>query len=154
MAARKKTAAKKATKKKTTKRKATKKATPPKDETLGELADSLWELRHDRLELQRRAEEMKQGEAELSEKILALLKDLGLKKATGTKATVSASVRTVVDVQDWDKVYAYIKKNNRFDLLQKRPSVMAFNEVWDNGKSIPGTEPLPTPILSLRKGSS
>ncbi len=47
---------------------------------------------------------------------------------------------TVPQAADWEEFYEYIKENNYFHLLQKRPTTLACQELWSQGKVIPGIE--------------
>lgn len=47
---------------------------------------------------------------------------------------------TVPSVKDWDAFYAWIKKNNAFWMLERRPSVTGYRDTLAAGKTIPGVE--------------
>jgi hypothetical protein len=47
---------------------------------------------------------------------------------------------TVPAVKDWDKLYAWIKRNNAFWMLERRPSVTGYRDVLSSGKTVPGVE--------------
>lgn len=47
---------------------------------------------------------------------------------------------TVPSVKDWDAFYAWIKKNNAFWMLERRPSVTGYRDTLAAGKAIPGVE--------------
>lgn len=55
-------------------------------------------------------------------------------------------------VQEWDKFYAYILKNEDFSLLERRPAAKAITERWDDNQVVPGVEKFP--IYSLNKTRS
>ena len=55
-------------------------------------------------------------------------------------------------VQEWDKFYAYILKEEDFSLLERRPAAKAIAERWDDNQVIPGVEKFP--IFSLSKTRS
>jgi hypothetical protein len=46
-------------------------------------------------------------------------------------------------VEDWPKLYAYIKKTGDFSLLEKRIGKAAVKEQWENGKKLPGVGSFP-----------
>lgn len=54
---------------------------------------------------------------------------------------VSKEIAVVPQVEDWDKFYAWIRRGNRFYMLERRPTVTGCRELWDNGKQIPGVAP-------------
>ena len=47
---------------------------------------------------------------------------------------------TVPSVKDWDAFYAWIKRNNAFWMLERRPSVTGYRDTLAAGKAIPGVE--------------
>lgn len=60
--------------------------------------------------------------------------------ALGKTAMVTIERATYPSVPDWPTFYAYIKKHDAWDLLQKRPAIVAFRDRWANKEVIPGTE--------------
>lgn len=54
---------------------------------------------------------------------------------------VRLSYSTVPNVKDWDAFYAYIKKNNAWYMLERRPSVTGYRDTLEAGKAVPGVEP-------------
>lgn len=120
---------------------------------LGQLIDSYYEARQERLDKERFIKELKEKEQNLKFEIMDVLRDSGLKKATGAVATASIRSTTVPAVDDWDQVYAYITQNDRFDLLHKRISTTAWRELHDDGIEVPGITALEDEDLSLTKAS-
>ena len=77
----------------------------------------------------------------LDESLIVYLKDseeerVEIKAGVGVRLTSS----TVPTVKDWDAFYAWIKKNNAFFMLERRPSVTGYRDVLASGKAIPGVE--------------
>mgnify|MGYP001824856248 CR=1 FL=1 len=58
---------------------------------------------------------------------------------------------THATVKDWPKFYGYVKRNNAWDMLQKRVNDGAYRERLDNGKNVPGVEPFSKISISLTK---
>lgn len=56
----------------------------------------------------------------------------------GHAARVQVTESVIPTVDDWEKVYAYIKKNNAFELLGRSLKRDAVVERWDAKKQIPG----------------
>ena len=69
----------------------------------------------------------------------------------GRSAKCVVKTDTVPTATDWDAVYRYIKKNNRFDLIQRRLSTEAIREIWDAGKDVPGVGKFTAVKLSITK---
>lgn len=106
--------------------------------TLGACADLLYTTRKDRLELQKQVDDLKKQEGELKEHII---QNLPKSSATGVSGKVANAKVTKTDkptVEDWDKIYKYIKKNNAFELMQRRLNTKSVEERWEDGKKIPG----------------
>jgi hypothetical protein len=120
---------------------------------LGSAIDALYALREMRLGYERKAKELKAAETEARNAILATLEASGLQKASGQTATCGIRTSTIPIVTDWDEVFTYIKEHDRFDLVQKRISVLAWRETYENEGLIPGTEAVEDVDISLTKSS-
>jgi hypothetical protein len=120
---------------------------------LGSAIDALYNLREMRLGYERKAKELKQQETEARNAILATLEASGLQKASGQQATCGIKTSIIPLVTDWDDIFTYIKDHDRFDLIQKRISVLAWRETYENEGLIPGTEAVEDVDISLTKSS-
>lgn len=131
----------------------------PKDPTslksMSLVADELYTTQQDRYALNKAVEALGKKESLLREHLIDNLK----KDSTGIAgriARASIKMKTVVQVEEWPKVYEYILKHARKDsgawsLLQKRIGEGAVKEIWESGKTIPGVKPLDVPTVSLNK---
>ena len=100
-------------------------------------------------------------ETQLKERIIAELPKSQASGVAGKLARVqldSKPVPRVVtqdeagnEVAGWSQVYEYIRRNKRFDLLQRRLSEGAVKEMWDEGKEIPGIEKFTIVTVSCTK---
>jgi hypothetical protein len=120
---------------------------------LGQLIDLLYQTRQERLELTKKVDELKAEEAATREKLLDMLKAVGLQKASGNFATVGVKTTTVPLVTEWELVHEYIRREDRFDLLQKRLSAPAWRELFEQGIVVPGTHDVVETDLSLTKST-
>lgn len=124
--------------------------------TIGSTIDAMWALR----EKKRKADLIVKGiEEEIAAQEIVVFDRLekeGLKKADGTKASVSIGEATVASVTDWDALWPYIAKNKYFHLVQKRISDPAWRELMEKnkGKGVPGTEAFTKRKLNLRSLTS
>ena len=124
--------------------------------TIGSVIDDMWALR----EKKRKADLVVKGiEEEIAAQetiVFDRLEKEGLKKADGTKASVSIGEATVASVTDWDALLAYAAKNKYFHLFQKRVSDPAWRELMEKnkGKGVPGTEAFTKRKLNLRSLTS
>lgn len=118
--------------------------------TIGACADELFEIKTLRLQLQRVVDALSTDETTLKNHIINTLPktDTG---AAGKLARVSVETKTVPQVANWDKLYAYIKKTGSFDLLHKRLSDKAVTERWESKRIVPGVEEFQLTTVSLNK---
>lgn len=63
-----------------------------------------------------------------------------LNGAKGSVGIAERKSQVVYNGKDWDAIYAYIKKNNAFELLHKRLTAAAVEERAEAGKPVPGVE--------------
>lgn len=125
------------------------KFTMPK--TLAACADLLYVTRQDRLAIQKLVDELETRETALKEEIIA---KLPVSHATGIAGKVARATivpKTIPRAVDWEKIYAYIKKTDSFDLMQRRLADGAVNERWEHEIEIPGVERLNVKTVSLNK---
>ena len=120
---------------------------------LGAAIDRLYSNREQRLSLERTIKDLKSDELALRQEILACLEESGLSKASGGLATAGRKITTIPIVTDWDSVYGYIKDHDRFDLVQKRISVLAWRDLHNDGVNVPGTEAVEDIDITLTKAS-
>jgi len=121
--------------------------------TLGEAIDHLYTVRAERLALAKKVKEKQVDEAKAKLDVLKKLGEMGLEKASGKLATAGILTDDVPFIKDWDAIYAYIKENDRFDLIQKRIGVVAWRELYQDGILVPGTEAAVDTDLSLTKST-
>ena len=100
---------------------------------LAACADLLYDAREARLALDRRAERLAALEAALREKFIAELPKSSTGVA-GRRALARIEVKPVPQVEDWDRLHAYIKKNEAWELLQRRLGDAAAKELLDAGE--------------------
>ena len=66
-----------------------------------------------------------------------------------TRATIKS--KRVPTLKDWSKFTAFVKKTGKFELMQRRLSVEAVQEIWDAKKQVPGVEGFTVKKLSITK---
>lgn len=118
---------------------------------LGTCIDLLYKLEQERATFEAKAKAIKSKESALEEHIIETFNKTDIDGARGKRAVASLNPQTVGSVKDWDKFYAYVKKENAWDLLQKRLSSTAYRERLNNKKAVPGVEPFVVNKLSIRK---
>jgi len=119
--------------------------------TIGSMTDQYVTLRNKKKEL---ADEVAKIEAQMKEtegQLIERLEAEGSTKGSGKLGTCSISHSVVFNVNDWQKVEAYVKKTGHMQIFQRRLSVEAVREIVENsGKPIPGTEPFATKKINVR----
>jgi hypothetical protein len=121
--------------------------------TLGQAIDNLYAARAARLAKAKEVKDLQVTEAIAKAQVLQMLNDTGLAKASGMTATASITTEDIPFIKDWEAVHAYIKINDRFDLLQKRIGVVAWRDLFKDGILVPGTEPAVDTDISLTKST-
>lgn len=119
--------------------------------SLAQCADLLYEIRAERLLQQKVVDELQAKETLLKNHLIDNLPKSEASGVAGKVARVSIGVDEVPRVEDWDKLYAYVKKNNAFELLQKRVANVAVEERWEHGKEVPGVGRFKVVKVSLNK---
>ena len=122
---------------------------PPK--TIGACADRLYELKELKSEAQKAVDKIEEERKALERHVIETLPKSAALGVAGKVARVTVVTKQVPQVKDYEPFYAFIKKNNRFDLLQKRLSEGAIKEIWDQGKTVPGVEAFTAVTISLTK---
>jgi len=118
---------------------------------LGSSADALYELRAERLKLEKQVQELKAKEKHMSEALIEECINQGLTGARGHLATISLNPATVPSVVNWEQVENYIYETKRFHLMQRRVSSAAYLEILQMGEQVPGIEPTTLTKLSLSR---
>lgn len=122
--------------------------------SLATCADMLYAIRKERLLKDKEAAALKAQETELVEHLINNLPKSQASGIAGKVARASIEMKTTVSVTDWDKLYAYIVKNQKngsFALMQRRVSASAVEEIWRTGKAVPGCEPFKVLTISLTR---
>jgi len=122
--------------------------------TLGEAADQLYKLRQKRLEIEKKAEELKEQEKLLREYLLENLPKHGADGIAGKLCRVNIVIKEIPIAEDWDAVHDYVRRNaskGGFAILQKRLNVSAVREILASGKTIPGIGIMEQKDLSVTK---
>jgi hypothetical protein len=124
----------------------------PLPAALGRCGDLYREVRELRLAMDKEVAAVKEREQEIKDHIIANLSKSDDKGAVGLKFVTKVVSKAIVQVKDWAAFHAWIKKNDRFDLLEKRIAQTAATDfIEETGKIIPGTEIAHVLDLSVTK---
>ena len=127
------------------------KLTKTKDEG-DKLIDFLYTYKNkDLAKARKEFKQMEEFVSKLSAYIMQELEDSSLTGASGKVGQVTIKDKDVATVKDWQKFYAYIKRNNAFELLNKAVNQKSVAERWEDKKKIPGVEAFNKKSLSITK---
>lgn len=118
---------------------------------LADVADLYYLTRQKRLLEQKKVDEIEDQEKQLKQHIIDNLPKSKIEGIQGKVCRVSIDKKTKPIVEDWDKFYAYVKKNNAFDLMQRRIADKAIEERWADKKAVPGIGKFTAVTLSVNK---
>lgn len=119
---------------------------------IGACADHLYKLRQKRLALQKQVDELQAEETALREHIINTLPKSEASGVAGKLARVTVVTKTVPQLDDAEALRKYMNKTKRFDLVQKfRLVPKAVQELWDDGKEVPGVGHFNATTVSLNK---
>lgn len=120
--------------------------------SLAVCADKYYELRQQRLKLQKEVDDIAAEESAYKHH---LIDNVPKSQATGVQGKIArATIVTKEEPQceDQDAFRKYMNRTKRFDLATKlRPSAPAIRELWEDGKDIPGIKKFNVVTVSLNK---
>ena len=119
--------------------------------TLAACADLLYELKAEKSAAQKVVDEIEAKQKALQNHLINTLPKSQATGVSGKVANAKIVTEEVPSVKDWDAFYAYIKKNNAFDLLNRAPNKKAITERWENKKAVPGVDKFTAVKVSLTK---
>jgi hypothetical protein len=122
--------------------------------SMGACADLLYETREKRLAADKAAAELKAQEQLIKNHIIENLAKGDDTGGAGKhhRVQVVRKRKYRVDPTKWSYFFAWVAKNKRWDLLQKRLADTAIKEtVEEHRKKVPGVEPLDYVDVSLTK---
>ena len=114
--------------------------------TIDILIQKLWSLREEKRELAQREKTINTDYELLKTELINLLDAQGVSGAKTPLARATISQSQVVKTTDWEAFCAYVKANDAFHLLQKRPAATACKELT----TIEGTPPPGIELITLR----
>jgi len=95
----------------------------------------------------------KEVKTDLESRLLESMEAQGTDTASYSGASVSITRVIVPLVTEWDEFYAYIRKNDAFYLLERRPASVAYRDLLEatDGEAIPGVSSYERVGISMRK---
>ena len=119
--------------------------------TKGALVDRLYEVKQQRLALQRQVAAIQEEETALAEAVINTLPSSDLTGIVGKVGKATVVVGETYQVENWDALYKYVVKNKAFELLQRKLSTKAIEERIESGNKIPGVKKFKYKKVSISK---
>lgn len=121
-------------------------------ESIGRCADLYHETRELRLAMDKEVASVKARENEIREHIINSLSKSNDTGASGLKYRAQIVQKRTFRVLDWGVLHSWVRKNDRFDVLQKRLNETAAKDFEEAEKrTLPGTEPVNVIDVSVTK---
>lgn len=114
-------------------------------------ADLYYTKRQERLDLQKKVDDLEKAEKELKAELIDALRSQDATGVGGQLCRVTLVVKQVPQAVDWDEVWKYITRRKAYDLVQRRLSETAVRERWNDHVEIPGIVAFPVSDLSINK---
>lgn len=123
----------------------------PMPASLGRCGDLLHDVRQLRLEMQRQTDAIEAREKEIQEHIINSV-TTDSPGAVGQRYVVKVHSEPKPAIEDWGVFCSWVRKNDRFDMLQKRLSEKVVAETQaDEGRVLPGLQTINVKKVSLTK---
>lgn len=123
----------------------------PLPKSMGRCADLYNDVRQLRLAMDKEVEAVKARESEIREYIISNLSKSADTGAAGLRYRAQIVMKDSPRATDWQALWGYIAKHNRFDLLQKRLGEKAVMDTLADNVKIPGVEVVHVPDVSITK---
>jgi hypothetical protein len=121
------------------------------NKTPGFLVDMIFSLREQRKLIEARVDLIKADEKRVEDHLLERMTKHELNALSGKLAKCSVTKQLVPQVEDWDKLRAWIDERDAEDLRTKALNASAFRARWEAGEVIPGVVKFNRINLSVRK---
>lgn len=119
--------------------------------SLGSAIDKMLEIRDKRTELSKQDKELKEEFDNLEAIVLQQLREQDTVQGRSKRATATVSEQLIATIEDWESFETYVKENDAFYLLAKRPANAAYKELLQQGVDVPGLKPFTKLSISLRR---
>lgn len=121
--------------------------------TLGACVDKMYKIRSKRIGIEHKVDALRAEQKALEEHIINSFSKDKIDGARGKLASASIVRKTVPHVEDWVAVFDYVKKNDAYDLFERRLSKAAYRDRLESGEAVPGVKAFELMELSLHKVS-
>jgi hypothetical protein len=118
---------------------------------LGQLSSELYDLKSKKKALNTEISVLNRDIKLVEADLLHTMNEQSLLKLADDHHTVYVARQLVPKVVNWDLFYEYIRENNYFHMLEKRPSRTAYRESFELGQAVPGIDPVQFDEVRTRK---
>lgn len=122
-------------------------------ERLDDLIDEMVRIRDQKRVREEQIKELNKQLSDLQSRFIQSAKAAGTEYARGSLGSATIVETVVPQIDDWEAVAEWIKEHDALYLLHRRVSSVAWKELQDMGKTIPGIEPFTKISVSLRKSN-
>lgn len=119
--------------------------------TLAQCADLAYNLREERLGVQRDATEIGKRETMVKEHLIQNLPKSQASGVSGSTANAKIDKKEIPTIEDKKKLIAHVKKSGDWDLLTIGLNTAAVEARWDQKKKVPGVGKFEVIKVSLTK---
>ena len=124
----------------------------PMPASIGRCADLYNDVRTLRLSMAKEVETMQARESEIKNHMIDNLSKSADTGAAGQRYRAQIVTKRKFNIADWGILTAWIRKNDRFDMIQHRLSDTAAKDFEEaEGRPVPGTEAVNVPDVSITK---
>ena len=108
---------------------------------LGALTQQLFDQKQRKKALNAELSELNSDIRGTERNLLREMQEQQLWETGNLNIKITRSSKTVAEVVNWDQFYEYIYANKAGYMLERRPSLSACREMFDEGDPIPGVDP-------------
>lgn len=117
-----------------------------------ELVDKIAEEDSRIAAVERQLKKLKATRESLQAKLLSKLAKMKVDSLKIGKLTAAVRESSFISIDSDKKFFAYVRKHDAYDLLQRRVSPVAVREREEHGEKVPGLKTFTKKWIQLRKG--
>lgn len=118
---------------------------------LSKLIESLCSLKRSKKDLENQVKDIDKDISTVEGQIMVEMDALGVLESKSAIGKVSIGESTYPHVESWDQFYQFILENKYMHLLERRPAVLAYRELLELGKPVPGVLPFTKRKLTFKE---
>ena len=118
--------------------------------SIGSLIDDMHDLREQKRDLESQIKDLNAKITDIERNLIAQMESAGVSRTSSAKATASVVESTRYTIEDPDAFFAFVKRNNYFHLLERRPSTAGCRELFEQRGGVPGVIPYTVSRVNLR----